>query len=216
MLARKERNGYCVCDLSRVSFAWPCSVSCCCCKLFFLNGLLVNCQPQTQIVHLILMPKMQDSFSTSSVHRHLIKCDQLESCDFQKYHHIFEQRRLHEYFFSLVTFISKTKIYVKRCAVADYAFTCWFGSLSESIVDLSEVEHHRQLIDLLARGKVTGRHDGCDAKLLLENVEGQLVVVCGIIFIQSGHVSAKGKKKHPLGKKQMVLLGPCEHYKILV
>lgn len=62
----------------------------------------------------------------------------------------------------------------------------------EAVFDLGEVQHHGQLVYLLAVGQVAGRHDRGDAQLLLQDAEGQLVVVNAAGLVQGRHVAVEG------------------------
>lgn len=66
----------------------------------------------------------------------------------------------------------------------------------ECVLDLGEVEDHGQLVYLATVGQVAGRHDRRDTQLLLQNAEGQLVIMNGTGLVQGGHVSVeKGQQQ---------------------
>lgn len=66
---------------------------------------------------------------------------------------------------------------------------------TEGLLDLRQVQHHGQLVNLPAVGQIPGRHDGWDAQLLLQDAQCQLVVVNGAGLLQGGHVSAEESER---------------------
>lgn len=70
-----------------------------------------------------------------------------------------------------------------------------FTFSSEGFLHLCQVQHHGQLVYLAAVGQVPGRHDGRDPQLLLQDVEGQLVVVDRAGLVQGGHVSVEERDR---------------------
>jgi len=64
-----------------------------------------------------------------------------------------------------------------------------FGVHGEAVVDLREIQDHGQLVYLVAARHVAGGHDGRDAQLPLQKVQGQLVVVDRVGPVQRRHVT---------------------------
>lgn len=92
-----------------------------------------------------------------------------------------------------VLYNKRAQVAGRRAVYSDQrtSLSLTFPLHSESFLDLCEVKHHGQFVDLSAVGQISSRHDGRDAQLLLQNAEGQLVVVKSVGLIQRGHVSVE-------------------------
>lgn len=76
-----------------------------------------------------------------------------------------------------------------------------FSRSTEGLLDLAEVEDHRQLVYLSTVGQVARRHDRRDAQLLLQDTKGQLIVVNGIGLVQGGHVTGEESQSLVVAEK---------------